>query len=28
VAAHTFDAFWKRLSDYNYYDYRGIHIEF
>lgn len=28
VAAHTFDTFGKRVSDYNYYDYRCIHIQF
>ena len=28
VAAHTFDTFGKKVSDYNYYDYRCIHIQF
>lgn len=28
VAAHTFDTFGKRVSDYEYYNYRCIHIEF
>lgn len=27
VAAHSFDTFGKRLSDYNYYTYRCIHID-
>lgn len=27
VATHTFDTFGKRVSDYNYYKYRCIHIE-
>ena len=26
VAAHTFDTFGKRVSDYEYYSYRCIHI--
>ena len=26
VAAHTFDTFGKKVSDYNYHQYRGIHI--
>ena len=28
VATHTFDTFGKRVSDYAYYDYRCIHIEY
>lgn len=28
VAAHTFDTFGKRVSEYEYYDYRCIHITF
>ncbi len=27
VATHTFDTFGKKVSDYNYYSYRCIHIE-
>ena len=27
ISAHSFDTFGKRLSDYNYYDYRCIHID-
>ena len=28
IAAHTFDTFGKRVSDYNYAKHRCIHIEF
>lgn len=28
VATHTFDTFGKRVSEYNFYNYRCIHIEF
>lgn len=28
VATHTFDTFGKKVSDYNFYNYRCIHIEF
>ncbi len=28
VAAHTFDTFGKKVSDYNFYSYRCIHLEF
>lgn len=27
VAAHSFDTFGKRLVDYDYYDYRCVHID-
>ena len=27
VAAHTFDTFGKRILDYDFYDYRCVHIE-
>lgn len=28
VATHTFDTFGKRVSEYNFYNYRCIHVEF
>ena len=28
VAAHTFDTFGKKVSDYDFYKYRCVHIEF
>lgn len=28
VSAHTFDTFGKKVSEYDYYDYRCIHIQF
>lgn len=28
VATHTFDNFGKKVIDYNFYDYRCLHIEF